>query len=187
MQVRLATKADTAAIADIYNQGIEDRIGTFETEPRTEAMVASWFDSIHPIVVVTQEDEIIAYASTSSYRERACYAGIAEFSVYVRRDWRGKGAGRLALTHLMHECEAAGFWKLVSRIFVENSASRRLMQRLGFREVGIYEKHGQLDGTWRDVVIVEYLFRTNLVREPHAQIVNASQAETTTEATSCVD
>jgi L-amino acid N-acyltransferase YncA len=164
MRARRATVADAAAIAAIYNQGIEDRVGTFETEPRTEAMVASWFDDTHPIVVVEQNHDIIAYASTSSYRSRPCYAGVAEFSVYVWRDWRGKGAGRLALTHLMHECEAAGFWKLVSRIFIENTASRRLMWSLGFREVGIYEKHGQLDGVWRDVVIVEYVFSRNLAK-----------------------
>jgi phosphinothricin acetyltransferase len=64
----------------------------------------------------------------------------------------------------MHECEAAGFWKLVSRIFVENTASRGLMRSVGFREVGIYEKHGKLDGVWRDVVIVEYLFTRNLAQ-----------------------
>jgi L-amino acid N-acyltransferase YncA len=162
MHVRRASITDAAAIAAIYNQGIEDRVGTFETELRTAAMVSSWFDDIHPIVVVEQDDEIIAFASTSTYRERACYARIAEFSVYVRRDWRRRGAGRLALSYLMHESEAAGFWKLVSRIFVENTASRGLMQRLGFREVGIYEKHGQLDGVWRDVVIVEYLFTASL-------------------------
>ncbi len=162
MHMRRARVADAAAIAAIYNQGIEDRVGTFETELRTAAMVSSWFDDIHPIVVVEQDDEVIAFASTSTYRERACYAGITEFSVYVRRDWRRRGAGRLALSYLMHESEAAGFWKLVSRIFVENTASRQLMQRLGFREVGVYEKHGQLDGVWRDVVIVEYLFTASL-------------------------
>ncbi|QBD82773.1 N-acetyltransferase family protein [Ktedonosporobacter rubrisoli] len=164
MHVRVAAPTDAAAITAIYNQGIEDRVGTFEIELRTEAMVASWFDGRHPIVVVEAEQAVIAYASTSPYRQRACYAGIAEFSVYVRRDWRGKGAGRLALSHLMHECEAVGFWKLVSRIFVENDASRQLMRSLGFREVGIYEKHGQLDGVWRDVVIVEYLFARNLAQ-----------------------
>jgi phosphinothricin acetyltransferase len=169
MRARVALQADAAAIAAIYNQGIEDRIGTFETKLRTAAMVSSWFDGIHPIVVVEQEGEVIAYASTSSYRQRACYAGIAEFSVYVRRDWRGKGAGRLVLSYLMQESEAAGFWKLISRIIVKNEASRRLMQRLGFREVGIYEKHGQLDGVWCDVVIVEYLFAANLVKEPRIQ------------------
>jgi L-amino acid N-acyltransferase YncA len=162
MHVRRARVADAAAIAAIYNQGIEDRVGTFETKLRTAAMISSWFDDIHPIVVVEQDDEIIAFASTSTYRERACYARIAEFSVYVRRDWRRRGAGRLALSYLMRESEAAGFWKLVSRIFVENTASRGLMHRLGFREVGVYEKHGQLDGVWRDVVVVEYLFTASL-------------------------
>lgn len=163
MRVRLANLADAAAIAVIYNQGIEDRLGTFETELRTELMVAAWFDGIHPIVVVEQEGEIVAYASSSSYRPRACYAGIVEFSVYVRRDWRGKGAGRLAMARLLHECEQAGFSKLVSRVFVENAASRGLLHSLGFREVGVYEKHGQLDGVWRDVVIVEYVLISNLV------------------------
>ncbi len=77
MRMRLATSVDAAAIAMIYNQGIEDRVGTFETELRTEAMIASWFDGTHPIVVVEHEGEIIAYASTSSYRARPCYAGVA--------------------------------------------------------------------------------------------------------------
>lgn len=168
MRVRLATPADAAEMAVIYNQGIEDRVGTFETELRTEAMVASWFDGSHPIVVVEEEGTAIAYASTSLYRPRPCYAGIAEFSVYVRRDWRGKGAGRLAMKRLLHESEAAGFWKLVSRVFVENAASRGLLRSLGFREVGVYEKHGQLDGIWRDVAIVEYLCARNLDAEPQA-------------------
>jgi len=163
MYVRLALPTDAPALAAIYNQGIEDRVGTFETRVRTPADIESWFDGRHPIVVVTEGCDVIAYASTSPYRHgRPWYAGIAEFSVYVRRDWRGKGAGRLALSSLMQECEQAGFWKLISRIFVENAASRRLMRSLGFREVGIYEKHGQLDGIWRDVVIVEYFFAHNL-------------------------
>jgi L-amino acid N-acyltransferase YncA len=175
MQARRAIITDAAAIATIYNQGIEDRVGTFEIEPRTDIMVASWFDGIHPIVVIEQDHEIIAYASTSTYRPRSCYAGIAEFSVYVRRDWRGKGAGRLAMTHLFQESEAAGFWKLVSRVFVENTASRRLLHALGFREVGIYEKHGQLDGLWRDVVIVEYLFPEVAHRENEEEALHHSQ------------
>ena len=163
MRVRLATPADAAPIAEIYNQGIEDRVGTFETALRTKDMVASWFDGTHPIVVVEEEGTLVAFASTSTYRERPCYAGIAEFSVYVRRDWRGKGAGRLAMQQLLRESETAGFWKLVSRVFVENAASRGLLRPLGFREVGVYEKHGQLDGIWRDVVIVEYVFNSNLL------------------------
>lgn len=163
MRVRVASTSDAAEIAAIYNQGIEDRVGTFETEPRTAEMVAAWFDGRHPLVVVEAENRVVAFASTSAYRPRACYAGIAEFSVYVRREWRGRGAGRLVLECLLQECKAAGFWKLVSRVFVENAASRGLLRALGFREVGIYEKHGQLDGTWRDVVIVERLLTGNVL------------------------
>ncbi len=158
METRLATPGDAAAIASIYNQGIEDRIATFETRSRSEADIRAWFeDTAHPIVVVTEGDRIIAYATTSLYRPRECYAGIAEFGVYVAREWRGKGAGRAAMLALFREAESRGYWKLVSRIFVENKASRALMQSVGFREVGVYEKHGQLEGVWHDCVIVEKL------------------------------
>jgi len=154
---RLATPDDAAAMATIYNQGIADRVATFETEPRTSEQVAAWFDGRHPQIVVERDGVVVAFGSTSGYRARACYAGIAEFSVYVARGVRGQGVGRVAMQALMAAAEIAGFWKLVSRVFVENAPSRRLMQSVGFREVGVYEKHGQLDGVWRDVVIVERL------------------------------
>lgn len=162
MNARQASREDADAIAHIYNQGIEDRIATFETRPRVAADIEAWFDSIHPIVVVEQDGQIIAFASTSTYRPRECYAGIAEFSVYVAREARGCGAGRLAMQALIEEAERAGFFKLVSRVFTENVASLKLLRNLGFREVGVYEKHGQLDGIWRDVVIVERLLQANL-------------------------
>ncbi len=160
--VRPATIADAAAIAEIYNQGIADRIATFETLLRTARDVEQWFDGLHPIVVVERGGEPLAFASTSTYRPRACYARNAEFSVYVRRDARGQGLGRLAMRALIAEAEQAGFTKLVSRVFVENRASRQMLSTLGFREVGVYHKHGQLDGAWRDVVIVELLIEANL-------------------------
>jgi L-amino acid N-acyltransferase YncA len=162
MQPRAATIADAQAIAEIYNAGIADRIATFETRLRTPDDIHAWFDGRHPTVVVEQDGRIIAFASTSTYRSRPCYAGIAEFSVYVDPQSRGHGAGRTAMDALLQAAEAAGFWKLVSRVFVENSASRSLLQSIGFREVGIYEKHGQLDGLWRDVVIVERLIPSNI-------------------------
>jgi phosphinothricin acetyltransferase len=154
---RAASQADAPAIAAIYNEGIADRIGTFETEPRSAAQIEGWFDGHHPIVVVEEGTEVVAFASTSSYRGRPCYAGIAEFSVYVARCHRGAGAGQVAMAALLEAAEAAGYWKLLSRIFPENTASRALMAKLGFREVGIYRRHGTLDGVWRDCVIVERL------------------------------
>ena len=154
---RRATLEDAAAIALIYNQGIEDRVATFETQLRNENDVETWFGGHYPVVVVEDEGGVKAFASTSLYRSRGCYQGIAEFSVYVRREARGQGYGRLAMTALIEEAAKAGFWKLVSRVFPENKASLRLLASLGFREVGVYEKHAQLDGVWRDVVIVERL------------------------------
>ena len=162
LAARPATPADAERIAQIYNEGIEDRVGTFETSPRTANDVRAWFDGRHPIVVVEADGGILAFASTSSYRSRECYAGIAEFSVYVARAARGKGAGRVAMRALIDAARPAGIWKLVSRIFIENTASRRLMASVGFREVGIYEKHAKLDGRWRDVVIVERLITENI-------------------------
>lgn len=161
MNIRPATPEDGAAIAAIYNQGIEDRIATFETRLRTKADVEMWFDALHPIIVVEDEQEIIAFGSTSSYSGRACYAGIAECSVYVKRDKRSRGAGRMALEALLRAAEAAGFWKLTSRVFIENEPSRKLLRSLGFREVGIHEKHAKLDGVWRDVIIVEQVIEAN--------------------------
>ena len=159
---RPAAPGDAAAIAAIYNDGIADRVATFETRPRTPADIQAWFDGRHPVVVVEQGGEVVAFASTSTYRPRDCYGGIAEFSVYVARHARGHGLGRAAMLALIAAAEAAGFWKLVSRIFVENTANRALVRSVGFREVGIYEKHGQLDGVWHDVVIVERLIDSNL-------------------------
>jgi phosphinothricin acetyltransferase len=163
MHVRRATPADAAAIAVIYNHGIEDRIATFETRPRSAEDVCDWFDGVHPVVVVEEHGQVVAFASTSTYRARECYAGIAEFSVYVAREARGRGAGRLAMQALIEAAEAAGFWKLVSRVFTENVASLKLLRALGFRDVGVYEKHAQLDGVWRDVVIVERMLPSNLI------------------------
>jgi phosphinothricin acetyltransferase len=159
---RPAVPEDAGAIARIYNGGIEERIATFETRARTAEEVRSWFGGRHPVVVVEEDGEVLAFAATSEYRSRECYAGVAEFSVYADRAARGRGAGGMAMGTLIPAAERAGFWKLVSRVFVENEPSRRLLRSAGFREVGVYEKHARLDGAWRDVVIVERLLPSNL-------------------------
>ncbi len=110
-----------------------------------------------------EEDEVvISFANASAYSLRECYSGVAEFSVYTAGEARGRGAGRLAMETLMEAAAEAGFWKLVSRVFVENTSSRKLLVSLGFREVGVHEKHARLDGIWRDVVVVERLLSANL-------------------------
>jgi len=160
MTTRLATPADAAAIAAIYNEGIADRIATFETEPRTPqqlAMQLSEKADRFPTIVAEQHGQVIAWASAGPYRTRPAYAGVAEHSVYVARSARGKGAGRVVLEALCQAYAERGFWKIVSRIFPENTASLALHERCGFRVVGVYQRHGQLEGTWRDCVIVERL------------------------------
>ena len=154
---RLAELGDAAAIAGIYNQGIEDRVGTFETRLRTVAEIEAWITGEYPVVVVEADGDVVGFASSSLYRPRDCYAGVWEFSVYVARGRRGQGLGEAALVALQDQARRRGAWKLVSRVFLENNASRRLLARNGFREVGVYLKHGKLDGQWRDVVIVERL------------------------------
>jgi L-amino acid N-acyltransferase YncA len=158
--VRPATRDDAEAIARIYNEGIRGRGATFETRERTADDVRAWFDDPRfPILVAEQHGDVVGWAAASSYRVRACYAGIAEYSIYVASSHHGQGIGNLLMPAFLKALEQAGFWKVLSRLFPENAASRALCARHGFREVGIYEKHGKLDGVWRDVVIVERLLR----------------------------
>jgi phosphinothricin acetyltransferase len=157
---RRATSADAAAIARIYNQGIEDRIATFEIDLRSTADIERLLSDRagkFPTVVAERGGRVVAWASAGTYRARPCYDPIAEHSVYVDRDHRGSGVGRLVLEALCAEAEQLGFLKLVSRIFPENEASLALHRKVGFREVGLYHRHGKLDGEWRDCVIVEKL------------------------------
>ena len=157
MKTRAAAAEDADAIARIYNEGIGDRVATFETEPRTAEDILVWLESSHPLVVAEADGEVLAWAVAHEYRPRACYSGVADFSVYVSRGRRGRGVGRTTVQALIDECERRGYWKLVSRIFPENEASLALCRALGFREVGVYRRHGRLDGEWRDCVIVELL------------------------------
>lgn len=161
--IRAAHEADAAAIAAIYNVGIDERGATFETTPRTKADMARRIvaNPRHPILVATMDGTVVGWASIGEYRPRACYAGIGEFSVYLARAARGQGLGKRLLEALVDEARGLGYWKLLSRIFTFNSASLALSRACGFREVGRYEKHGQLDGRWLDVVIVERLIPEN--------------------------
>jgi L-amino acid N-acyltransferase YncA len=160
IRTRLATPADAAAIASIYNEGIADRVATFETEPRTAEQIAALLadkGERFPTVVAERDGEVIAWAGAGAYRSRPAYSGVAEHSVYVARGARGTGAGRVTLNALCQLYAERGFWKIVSRIFPENTASLAVHEKCGFRVVGVYRRHGKLDGEWRDCVIVERL------------------------------
>ena len=156
----MAEPADAAAIADIYNIGIAERAATFETDPRTAEQIQErllTLDRFPLLVAVDASNTVVGWTGLSEYSPRACYSGIAEFSIYLRPEARSQGTGTLLLRALIDAARERGFWKLVSRVFPSNVASRALCRSCGFREVGIYEKHGQLDGRWLDAVIVERL------------------------------
>jgi L-amino acid N-acyltransferase YncA len=160
INIRPAQLKDAAAIVGIYNQGIRARVATFQTQERTVANIQTWFeDSKHPLLVALLEDSVVGWIHASPYRATAStwYAGIAEYSVYVSSSVHGRGVGQALMLEFFKACEAVGIWKLVSRIFPENTASLALCAKTGFREVGIYQRHAMLDGVWRDVVIVEKL------------------------------
>lgn len=164
VRIREASPADAAAIAEIYNQGIRGRQATFETVERTANDILPWFASellakFPLLVAVDDEDTVLGWVHASPYRARACYSGIGDFSVYVHADARGRGVGDALLSAFLPACADRGLWKVLSRIFPENTASRALCARHWFREVGTYEKHAQLDGVWRDVIIVERVLR----------------------------
>jgi phosphinothricin acetyltransferase len=156
--IRPATVADAEAVTRIYNEGIRGRGATFETRERSVDDVRAWFeDARFPRLVAVDDGAVVGWAAASSYRARPCYAGIAEYSIYVASSHHGRGVGRALMPVFLDALEQAGFWKVLSRLFPENAASRALCARFGFREVGTYRRHAQLDGVWRDVIIVERL------------------------------
>lgn len=156
--VRESRPADAARIAAIYNEGIRDRVATFETAERTAEDVTEWLrGSDRPVLVAESSGTVVGWIAAYPYSDRECYRGIAEFSVYVASSMRGRRVGDTLMGEFLPACMVAGLSKIVSRIFPENAASLALCARHGFREVGVYERHARLDGEWRDVVIVERL------------------------------
>lgn len=159
MQIRPAEVSDIPAVLRIYNDGIASGLTTFESEMRTERDIERWFDARYPFSVAAEDDggQVLAFAVTGSYSPRPCYAGIADFSVYVDAGARGRGVGAAVLVGAMERARELGFHKFVGRVFSDNHASLRLLARLGFREVGTHRRHGQVRGAWKDVVVVECL------------------------------
>lgn len=159
-RVRVATPADAEAICRIYNQGIEDRLATLETELRAPEERRQWLagrGERHPVIVADHEGAIAGWGSLNVFNARPAYRHVADFSVYVDRAWRGKGVGRVLLTRLVELGRELGYHKLVLSAFPFNTAGVALYERLGFRTVGVYKEQGLLDGRWVDTIIMERL------------------------------
>ena len=158
--LRPAVESDATAICDIYNQGIEDRLATLESETRTPEERRQWVAARgprHPVVVAEDGGRVIAWGSLNAFNPREAYRHVADFSIYVERAYRGKGVGRQLLAHLIDLARALGYHKMVLSAFPFNGAGMALYERMGFRTVGIYREQGLLDGRWVDTIVMEKL------------------------------
>src|SRR5437870_3827931 len=154
VELRALTEDDWAAVAEIYWDGMRDGLATFETE------VPSWeaWDAAHlpgHRLVAELAGEVVGWAGLSPASTRRCYAGVVENSVYVAREARGHGVGRILLEALIAGAEAAGIWTIQTSIFPENRASVALHQKCSFRIVGMRERIAKRDGVWRDTLFLE--------------------------------
>ena len=158
VRIRPAGLDDAAAICRIYNQGIQDRIATLETEERSPEERAQWLaarDARHPVLVAESDGEVVGWASLNLFNARRAYEHVADLSLYVEREWRGRGVGRRLLETLIAQATELGYHKLVLAAFPFNRGGMRAYGRAGFREVGIYKEQGRLDGRWVDTIVME--------------------------------
>ena len=161
LEIREATREDAAAIARIYNQGIEDRAATLETQLRTPEERTEWLATRgprHPVLVaVDGAGAAVGWGSLNPFNPRPAYDHVADFSVYVAREQRGKGIGDALLSTLEARARALGYHKMVLAAFPTNAPGMRLYERHDFQTVGIYHEQGLLDDRWVDVIIMEKL------------------------------
>jgi L-amino acid N-acyltransferase YncA len=158
VSIRAAREGDAAAIAEIYNQGIEEGQATFETRPHSaEDVTEGMGEGAPPFLVAEDQGRVLGWARLGPYSPRSCYDGVAEASVYIGRAARRRGLGRLLMQALADEAASRGYWKLIGLLFPENHASVALMRSVGWREVGLFHRHGRMGGRWRDVLLMELL------------------------------
>lgn len=158
--VRAASEADASAICAIHNEGIVDRVATLDVTTRTPEGVRKWLADRgprHPVVVANAGGAVVGWASLNRFNPRPAYDHVADFSVYIARDWRGKGIGRQLLDRLIELAREIGFHKMVLLALARNEAGIALYTRAGFSAVGVYREQGLLDGEWVDTLIMEKL------------------------------
>ncbi len=159
MEIREAALEDATAIARIYNQGIEDRVATLETQMRTPEERAEWLaarGARHPVLVAVDDaGTVLGWGSLNAFNPRPAYDHVVDLSLYVAREHRGRGIGNALLGTLRERALALGYHKLVLAAFPTNLPGMRLYERHGFTTVGVYHEQGMLDGRWVDVVVME--------------------------------
>jgi phosphinothricin acetyltransferase len=158
LTTRAARATDAAAICLIYNQGIEDRVATLETELRTPEERRQWMAARgprHPVIVAVADEIVAGWGSLNQYNPRAAYDHVADFSVYVERGWRGRGVGRRLLERLVELAREIGYHKMMLSAFPTNRSGVALYESMGFTTIGICHEMGRLDGRWVDTILME--------------------------------
>lgn len=153
-------KEDLLRILEIYNQGIEDRIATLEVEQKDIEYMQAWYENHqnrHVVLVAEMDGIVVGWASINPYNSRCAYNGVGDISVYIHRDFRGKGIGQELLKEIEKEALSKEFYKLVLFTFPFNALGQGLYKKLGYREVGIFQNQGILDGKFVDVMAMEKL------------------------------
>jgi len=159
--IRDSIEKDIKSIKAIYNQGIEDRIATLETELKDDSNMKDWFDKHtgrYKAIVAENEEQIVGWASLNQYNSREAYSGVADLSIYIAREYRGKGIGKLLLDEIESRAKDNCFHKIVLFTFPFNHLGQGLYRKMGFREVGIFKNQGILDGEFVDVMAMEKIF-----------------------------
>ncbi len=162
MIMRRATLDDLGAITDIYNEAIVTTVATFDTETKSLEEQKAWFahhGEKHPVLVAEEDGVITGWASLSAYSDRCAYAETAEISLYIRKEFRGKGIGKKLTQRIIEEGKAAGLHSLLARIAAENEVSIRLAKAAGFERVGVMREVGCKFGRRLDVEILQYIYR----------------------------
>lgn len=154
IKIRAFQKEDWPFVRTIYQQGIDTKNATFQEKAKTWL---EWDTTVLPVcrLVAVADDQVVGWAALSAVSSRQVYAGVAEVSVYISTRHQGQGIGRALLSALVTESEKAGIWTLQAGIFPENEASIALHKKCGFRVVGVREKLGKMECTWRDVMLLE--------------------------------
>ncbi len=153
------TAEDMKRITAIYNEGIEDREATLEVDIKTVEEVESWLSGKSPrhktLVAKNPEGLLLGFATLNVFNPRDCYDGVADFSIYIKRSYRGQGIGRALLRELEKTAKDQGFYKLVLSTPDQNESSKKLYQKAGFTLVGTYKNQGRIDGKWVDITVME--------------------------------
>jgi len=154
MEIRPMKTSDWPAVKAVYEQGIATKLATFETSAPEWADWDGAYLGGHRLVAA-QGGQVVGWAALLPTSRRACYAGVVENSVYVAENSRGQGIGRALLERLLESADQAGFWTVQASVFADNAASIEFHKRCGFRVVGTRVRIAQLDGVWRDTVLLE--------------------------------